>query len=60
VALCVGRYRVRGTAHLAPGVEPSQLPSRPGFLPLTDAHVDEERFSVVIVNLARAVIDPRG
>jgi hypothetical protein len=60
VALCVGRYRVRGTAHLAPGVEPAQLPSRPGFLPLTDARVDEERFSVVIVNLARAVIDPRG
>ena len=56
----MGRYRVRGTAHLAPGVEPAQLPSRPGFLPLTDARVDEERFSVVIVNLARAVIDPRG
>ena len=60
VALCVGRYRVRGTAHLAAGVEPSQLTTRPGFLPLTDALVDEERFSVVIVNLARAMIDPRG
>ena len=60
VALCVGTYRVRGTAHLAAGVEPSQLTMRPGFLPLTDALVDEERFSVVIVNLARAMIDPRG
>lgn len=59
IALCVGRYRVNGTAHLAPGVEPSHLASRAGFLPLTDAHVDEERFSVVIVNLARAVADPR-
>ena len=59
IALCVGRYRVKGTAHLAPGVEPSQLTSRPGFLPLTDARVDAERFSVVIVNLSRAVADAR-
>jgi hypothetical protein len=60
ISLCVGRYRVRGIAHLAPGVEPSQLASRAGYLPLTDARVDDERFSVVIVNLARAVNDPRG
>jgi hypothetical protein len=41
-------------------VEPSQLAARPGFLPLTDARVGDERFSVVIVNLSRAVVDPRG
>jgi hypothetical protein len=60
IALCVGRYRVKGTAHLAAGVEPSQLTARPGFLPLTDARVGDERFSVVIVNLAQAVVDLRG
>ena len=60
IALCIGRYRVKGTAHLAPGVEPSQLAARPGFLPLTDARVGDGRFSVVIVNLSRAVVDPRG
>jgi hypothetical protein len=60
ISLCVGRYRVKGTAHLAAGVEPSQLTTRPGFLPLTDARVGDERFSVVIVNLAQAVADPRG
>ena len=60
MALCVGRYRVSGTAHLAPAVEPSLLTSRPGFLPLTDARVEAERFSVVIVNLAGAVVDSRG
>ena len=51
---------MKGTAHLAPGVEPAQLAARPGFLPLTDARVADERFGIVIINLTRAVLDPRG
>lgn len=57
VWLRVGDYRVCGTAHLAPGVDPETLGRRQSFLPLTDARVGDVRFAVVIVNLARAALE---
>ena len=58
VALDIGGYRIRGIAHLRPGVErdPFLRASHP-FLPLTEATVrlvesrDADGYDVVIVNL---------